>query len=106
MPAITDRRTQAAQGYARFYTGKRCIHGHDAERFVSNGGCVECINVKRARKTTDARNVRFPDKPFTLAAGLIKPGEESLWDEIFEILRGWTKDAYLAAVALRKNRVP
>ncbi len=29
-------------GTLRFYTGKKCRHGHDSERFTSNGVCVEC----------------------------------------------------------------
>lgn len=32
----------------RFYTGKSCRYGHDAQRFVTTGGCVEC-NAQRSR---------------------------------------------------------
>lgn len=44
---IIDRRTALNQNRTRFYTGRFCKYGHDAERFTSNGGCVECINPKR-----------------------------------------------------------
>jgi len=39
---IVTRTEAIKQGYLRFYTGKPCRHGHDAERFTSNGVCVEC----------------------------------------------------------------
>jgi hypothetical protein len=31
-----------AAGLKRFYTGERCKHGHDCERYVSNALCVDC----------------------------------------------------------------
>lgn len=31
-------------GKTRFYTGRPCRNGHDCERYVSMGGCVQCIN--------------------------------------------------------------
>ncbi|HAS8352695.1 TPA: hypothetical protein I7721_16515 [Vibrio vulnificus] len=45
---ILTRREAIAQGARRFYTGKPCRHGHDAERFTSNGACVECIALNSA----------------------------------------------------------
>lgn len=35
-------------GLKRYYTGKPCIRGHTAERFV-NGGCVICSNEDQRR---------------------------------------------------------
>jgi hypothetical protein len=32
----------AKAGLKRYYTGKKCKHGHDSERYVYNGHCVEC----------------------------------------------------------------
>lgn len=43
-PIIIDRQAAADSGRTRFYTGRPCKHGHMAERFVSGGGCVECVN--------------------------------------------------------------
>jgi 5-methylcytosine-specific restriction endonuclease McrA len=37
------------RGLKRFSTGDPCVHGHIAERFVSNGRCVEC-SYATARK--------------------------------------------------------
>ncbi|MEX2126586.1 MAG: hypothetical protein WD795_22010 [Woeseia sp.] len=42
-PTIISRDDARAAGAMYFYTGKACIHGHVAERYVSgDGGCVEC----------------------------------------------------------------
>ncbi|ESD44066.1 hypothetical protein HMPREF1604_01238 [Escherichia coli 908519] len=32
----------AKAGLNRYFTGKRCRHGHLSERYVLNGTCVEC----------------------------------------------------------------
>lgn len=39
---IISRVDAASEGLTRFYTGKKCRHGHLSERFVSNGVCVAC----------------------------------------------------------------
>ena len=38
-----------AAGRARYFTGKPCKHGHVAERFVSNGGCITCYKMRTAK---------------------------------------------------------
>lgn len=43
---IISRHDAAALGRKRFYTGKPCKYGHDAQRFVSTGGCVACNAVR------------------------------------------------------------
>lgn len=39
---IVTRLEAAKAGLNRFYTGKKCKHGHDSERWVHNGACVKC----------------------------------------------------------------
>ena len=39
---IIARAEAKALGLQYFYTGTACIHGHAAERYVSNRCCVEC----------------------------------------------------------------
>ncbi|MBU4682539.1 hypothetical protein KC222_10985 [Cedecea davisae] len=39
---IITRVEAAKLGLNKFYTGKLCKYGHDSERWVANGGCVEC----------------------------------------------------------------
>jgi hypothetical protein len=43
-PVIIDKHVAANSGKTRYYTGKPCRAGHLSERFVSSGGCVECVH--------------------------------------------------------------
>ncbi|MGA6364735.1 hypothetical protein [Proteus penneri] len=69
---IVTRKQAIENGLSRFYTGKLCRHGHDSERFTSNGVCVECsaINSSNYRKEvsrllkmarTRNRNIAYED---------------------------------------------
>jgi hypothetical protein len=49
-------------GRRRFFTGKPCKHGHLAERFVSNAGCVQCVNFK-TMPSAAAPNALVPQSP-------------------------------------------
>jgi hypothetical protein len=44
-----SRADAAAFGLKRYYTGKRCQNGHDAERRTSSGRCVECERAQQRR---------------------------------------------------------
>jgi hypothetical protein len=39
---IKTRRQAAEAGEKRYYTGRPCSKGHDAQRFTSTGVCVQC----------------------------------------------------------------
>ena len=41
---IVSRKEALERGLKRYFTGKPCKNGHIAERFVSNGRCVECAH--------------------------------------------------------------
>lgn len=45
---VITRQKAAVSGLARFYTGKKCCNGHDSERYVANGACVECMAIHTA----------------------------------------------------------
>lgn len=47
MQNLIKRKEAFERGLKRFYTGKPCAKGHDAERFVTTGGCVKC-NAERS----------------------------------------------------------
>lgn len=72
---IISRHDAAAQGRKRFYTGRPCKYGHDAQRFVSTGGCVAC-NAARSQsfcRLSEANGEAFsykihPDDYATLLA--------------------------------------
>lgn len=41
-----DTKSALIADQSRFFTGKPCKHGHVAERYVSSGGCVECLRLR------------------------------------------------------------
>jgi len=43
---ITLRKTAIVLGSTRYFTGKKCRHGHISERFVSSFSCIECLNTR------------------------------------------------------------
>ncbi len=45
-----SRRDAAALGNKTYYTGHRCVHSHDAERYVSTRACVECTRLKMIQR--------------------------------------------------------
>jgi len=61
MYSVKTRREAAEAGERRYYTGRPCSKGHDAQRFVSTGVCVKCAAGyvkeynKRLVKTTNAK---------------------------------------------------
>ena len=57
--AVLSKEEAATRGLSRFYTGKKCRLGHDAERFVSNRQCVAC-NAAKARQRERTRSIREP----------------------------------------------
>lgn len=52
---IITRKDAHASKITRYYTGRLCAHGHDAERFVSTGACVQC-NALRQQAFRSTRN--------------------------------------------------
>lgn len=61
--AIISRDDAEMQGLKRFYTGVLCLRSHDAERFVSNGGCVLCVNRATPKKHKMTGFQFFPARP-------------------------------------------
>ena len=43
---IVPRKTALASGLNRYYTGDRCKHGHQAERYTLNSACTECVYAR------------------------------------------------------------
>ncbi len=43
-----DRHDAAKAGRKVYFTGTPCKRGHLAHRYVSNGGCLECLHPKQA----------------------------------------------------------
>lgn len=52
----TERHAAWMAGKVRYSTGIPCKHGHIAERFVSNGGCVQCVSPFKQRRSAFDKN--------------------------------------------------
>ena len=79
MLEIITRDEAELRGKKRFYTGVRCLRGHDSERFVSNGGCVACICRKTPKKTRANGFMFWPARPvsFAMYSGVLPGAEEA-----------------------------
>ena len=49
------RQRAHAAGLSRYFTGRACPHGHVVERRVSDGKCIECQRLKKARWRNEAK---------------------------------------------------
>lgn len=47
--AVISRKSAVSYGFKRYYTGRPCPNGHQAERYVKGGQCCEC-HKGRARE--------------------------------------------------------
>lgn len=48
----------AAAGYTRYYTGRPCAQGHDSERYVSSGACIECMRERDRQRYAEIQRLR------------------------------------------------
>lgn len=95
---VISRQTAQLKGKKRFYTGEPCVHGHDSERYVSSGGCIDCQNFKTLKTNVRGRNVSYPEHPFIFTAP-VQPHE---MQAAFNYMRELRWHDY-AVTELRKN---
>lgn len=62
---IITRIDAAKRGLKRYYTGKPCKHGHDSERWVYNGHCVECTMESNRRIRAEIKQIMINSSPTT-----------------------------------------
>jgi hypothetical protein len=51
---VVFRKDAINKGLSRYYTGVKCKHGHDCERYTSGGQCVTCVKIS-SKKTPEKR---------------------------------------------------
>ena len=62
-PIIISRDEARVLNLKSFFTGEPCKHGHVAERYVSSGGCVECVcGHKREWRAANPEKARERDR--------------------------------------------
>jgi len=52
---VCTRQEAATQGRKVYFTGKPCVNGHTAPRYVTTGGCLACLTRFQAQQLS-ARN--------------------------------------------------
>jgi hypothetical protein len=62
-PPLISRELAKSQGKTRFFPGLRCYKGHLAERYVSNGMCVQCQVEYAAARRAAASSPPQPQEP-------------------------------------------
>lgn len=93
-PELVTRDVAFKSGKKRFFTGQPCGEGHIAERYVSNGGCIECVNPYRQRRhAIDPTLVPYVCPKFWTRRGLTPEN----YDQLQEYLQRCI-DTYCAAV--------
>lgn len=80
---LISRDDAARTGMTRYRTGVPCKRGHIVDRFVSTGGCVECVQPTRRVHGTDER---FWQPPPLLIPGAFKPEHQV---ELERLVYGW-----------------
>ena len=50
MPRKITRQNAKSKGLKKYFTGKKCLYGHIAERDVSKADCVECQKIRRRKR--------------------------------------------------------
>lgn len=51
----SNRKDAIAVGDTTYHTGNLCRNGHDAERRVHNGACIECSKIRNRRNSNKIR---------------------------------------------------
>ncbi len=90
------RREAQAKGLTRYFDGRKCKHGHVAERLTSCARCVECHREARARRW----KVKQEGKKLRVATY----GYDPLDLRYLRRVRGLTLSSRKDLVALRKKR--
>jgi hypothetical protein len=58
---VISRREAHMRGQKQFYTGIHCKRGHLTARYVSNGGCLDCVNLKTPNIAIEAHCMFLPE---------------------------------------------
>ena len=51
------RKQAWSEGKLHFYTGEPCKNGHFAKRYVSTGGCTECLTPLKRRQNSFSKDL-------------------------------------------------
>ena len=83
MLKIISRDAAHAAGLSKYFTGRPCRRGHVAERYVSMGGCLDCLRRKATKTAVSVymplRPIYFPDATALEAQAAFRYVEANGW---------------------------
>lgn len=107
------RMAASAEGKKTYNSGEPCKHGHYADRYVINGGCVECINRFRAPHKISGELKPWQPSILQIPTGLDPVALDGIneylhacmvsWCEQMNLLTPERKRAYDALLKSRQN---
>lgn len=96
LPTNAQRRRRAAElNLAQFMPVAPCKRGHNAKRYTANGGCVECMSVRRTVAPNDVRAVY--QHPVAYAPALSYPQRVALQNYLGRCIMAWHESQGLRA---------
>lgn len=93
---VVTRDDAHLRGLKRYYTGKPCKRGHQCERFVSNGCCIDCIHKKTSgpnQRYDYAKNVGWPPRAIVFDHSLAPTQEQMHAAFLYAESVGWLNAA-------------
>ena len=70
-------------GRVRYFTGRPCIHGHVAERYVKSGNCVECLRITVEKNRSLQARIEH-----ALMVGKLTKSQAEMWNSVW-YCEGW-----------------
>lgn len=57
-----SREEAKKKGLTKFYTGKKCKHGHDSEKYVARNACIECTKITMQKYYSSQKGKEYVEK--------------------------------------------
>lgn len=99
---MMTRKEAKAAGLKRYLTGEPCVHGHIAERRVTDGCCVECSKVKRTKIADSQREYMARYREDRIDA--IRAYDRQRYAEDAEAKREWHRNHYAANIEAKRGK--
>lgn len=81
---ITARTAAKSANALTYSTGAPCLRGHYADRYVSTGGCVECLRLTQPRRPTDGWIASFVHEHWGARLAIDDDGHPTIGGRLFQ----------------------
>lgn len=91
------------QGLLHYFTGNKCLRGHVSKRYVSTGGCFDCVTEKRIERRSDPQLLKREKELARIRRNpSYRPEPQSI--EIPDHIEGKEKRRMYARIYYQKNK--